>query len=254
MKPYYWLIAILCLAGLLVGCSSQKKASQPSPEGTNWKLETMNGNPILSGTLVTISFGQTNQIVGSDGCNQYIGTYAVKDNLLTLFPSGITKVTCPPPVATQENDYLTMLQSTSTYVQENGRLELIDTRGKLLATFILLSPTSLTDTQWKVASYNNGQQVIASAGAGSEITALFSTDGNLTGYDGCNTYKAAYKVDGDKIGIQPATTTEKTCAQALMDQEAQYLKAIQGAVSFTVSESTLEMRGTNGALIASFKK
>src|SRR5512135_3192421 len=42
--------------------------------GTSWILTTLNGQPALKGTTVTLNF-VAGKVAGSDGCNNYNGSY-----------------------------------------------------------------------------------------------------------------------------------------------------------------------------------
>ena len=82
--------------------------------------------------------------------------------------------------------------------------------------------------------YNNGQEAVVSVILGTEITAYFGEDGQLTGSAGCNNYTATYEIDGDQIKIGPAATTRMACGEpeGVMEQEAAYLAALEMASSY----------------------
>jgi heat shock protein HslJ len=80
------------------------------------------------------------------------------------------------------------------------------------------------------------------------VTAQFGADGTLGGSGGCNSYGGPYTVDGDQITIGPLASTMMACAEEIMDQEIQYLAALESAATFSVSGVQLEMRMADGAL------
>ena len=61
---------------------------------------------------------------------------------------------------------------------------------------------------------------------GTNITADFSPDGNLTGNAGCNTYRAEYTTGSGAILVGPVVTTRMACEEEVMKQEAAYLELI----------------------------
>ena len=103
--------------------------------------------------------------------------------------------------------------------------------------------------------YNNGKGGAVSALAGVNVTADFDEKGNLSGSAGCNNYSSTYETDGDAITIGPALTTRKACAEpdGIMDQESQYLAAIQNAAVYSIRGNDLELRDADGSLMASYR-
>jgi heat shock protein HslJ len=77
---------------------------------------------------------------------------------------------------------------------------------------------------------------------GTVVTALFSTDGTLSGSGGCNNYTTGYELDGDQLTVaSPIASTMMFCETG-MDQESAYLAALQsaGRIAFT-AEGRLEI-------------
>ena len=56
-----------------------------------------------------------------------------------------------------------------------------------MATFVAQA-SGLADTAWDVISYNNGREAVVGLIPGTEISANFGADGELTGNAGCNEY------------------------------------------------------------------
>ena len=160
---------------------------------------------------------------------------------------------CMAEVMQQESDFIAALATTRTYEIKDGRLILAGEAGKELAVFVPLQPAALAGVEWQAVMVNNGKEAVTSVLASTEITAQFSEDGRLTGKSGCNTYNTTYKTDGSAISIQPAATTRMACPPEVMEQEAQYLSALQSASKFKLGEKTLELRTAEGALLVSYK-
>ena len=66
---------------------------------------------------------------------------------------------------------------------------------------------------------------------GTQITANFGEDGQLTGSAGCNDYFGPYETDGQKISMGPFGTGRTACSEpeGIMEQESQYLAALETA-------------------------
>ena len=114
---------------------------------------------------------------------------------------------------------------------------------------------SLAGTAWEVTGFNNGRQAVVSVLAGTSLTATFGEDGRVAGSAGCNQYNASFTTDGDKITIGPAASTRRFCAEpaGVMEQEAQFLAALQTAATYTPRGDMLELRTADGALAVTLK-
>jgi heat shock protein HslJ len=187
---------------------------------------------------------------GSDGCNRFGGTYLVNGDKLK-FDKNIVKTLmgCQQDILKQGDDFTTALTQTAAFRNDGQTLTLLDGFGKTLATFTAQS-TKLGGTQWVVTGYNNGKQAVVSVIIGSELTADFSADGTLSGSAGCNNYTATYAASGKSIKIGPAASTRKMCADpaGVMEQETQFLKALETAATYHIDGNQLELRTTDGAL------
>lgn len=147
--------------------------------------------------------------------------------------------------------YITALKQAATYKINGQQLTLLDACGKTLTAFTSQS-SELGGTSWIVTGYNNGNQAVVSILIGSELTADFSADGKLSGSAGCNNYTAMYAVSGKKIKIGRIASTRKMCADlaGVMEQETQYVKALETAATYRWDGNYLELRTTDGALAA----
>jgi heat shock protein HslJ len=118
------------------------------------------------------------------------------------------------------------------------------------------SESGLAGTSWTATGYDDGSQTITNVLAGTSITADFGEDGNMTGNSGCNDYNGPYKVTDNQIGIGPLGSTRKACSDpaGVMEQEAQFLAALDNAEVFVVDGNTLELREVDGTVMAKFTR
>lgn len=256
MKTFFS-IGLFVLLLALAGCSSLGQvagvSSEDSLTGKVWSLTQLNGQPLATGSGISAVFTAEGKLAGSGGCNQYNGTYTISGNSITISPLASTMMACEQAVMDQEQAYLTALGQAKTYSVKNDRLTLYGEDKSVLAVYQVASQ-DLAGTSWEAIGYNNGKQAVTSVIAGTTLTANFSNDGNLTGSGGCNNYTGPYKIDGNKITIGPLASTMKACEQAVMDQETQYLTALQSAATYQIEEKVLELRTADGALAADFNK
>ncbi len=143
-KSYLTLPALLALllALLLSACAAQTTPTLPPTadagsglKGTEWVLQTLNGEPVLSDVSVTVKLDETT-LGGSDGCNSYSGTYQSEGSQFTVNPDMVsTMMACEETVMTQAAAYTTALAQAASYKLEGQQLTLLDAAGTALAVF-----------------------------------------------------------------------------------------------------------------------
>ena len=120
--------------------------------------------------------------------------------------------------------------------------------------YTLVEPTRLAETLWQLTGYNNGKGGFVSVLADAEVTAVFGEDGTLSGSAGCNNYTAGYQVERSDISIGPIAATQKMCAEpeGIMEQEIQYLTALESATTYQIRGEQLELLNAEGTRLASY--
>jgi heat shock protein HslJ len=249
----------ILFAGLIVlaACtSSSTQGGSGDLTGQVWGLTELAGKPIVADSGLSAQFTADGKVSGSAGCNQYSGTYTVSGASIQISsPLAATMMICPPDVMLQENAYLKALGEAKTYAVKRDQLALSGPEGNALLVYQSQSQ-DLAGTNWEVIGYNNGKQAVTSVMAGTTLTASFGKDGTLSGNGGCNDYNTSYTVTGNELTIGPIAATMKACSDpvGVMDQEAQYLAALESAATFQIEGTVLELRTKDGALAADFSK
>jgi heat shock protein HslJ len=226
---------------------------EPLPlEGTPWVLTTYNNGEnamvsVLPNTFVSAGFDD-GQISGSAGCNNYFGAYEATEGAINIGPLASTMMLCPDPVNEQERLFLAALESAATYQIIANRLELISAEGALAAMFHAAEPVELPGTAWNVTAYNNGRGGVTSVIIGTELSVNFDEEA-VAGLAGCNNYTGGYEVDGENISFGPLATTRKFCSdpEGTMEQESEFLAALEGATRFEIQGSRMDMYFEDGA-------
>lgn len=220
-----------------------------------WLLTELDGKSPLPSTTVTAEFDPDGSIGGTSGCNSYSGSYTVEGKSIAMGPFVSTLMACPDLVMDQETRYLKALENAVMFQINADELTLEDADGNNLALFSALEQ-GLSGTAWDVIAYNNGKEAVVSVMIGTEITALFGEDGQLTGNAGCNDYFTSYETDGDQIAIGLPGVTRKFCSEpvGMMEQEQAYLTALQTAATYKIMGMDMEMRTSGGAKVASLQR
>lgn len=111
---------ILLLAMLLLATCSRASAL---PDG-EWQLESLNGNPPVEDTEVTLVF-EEERAGGSSGCNSYGGPVEVDGEKIQFGEMVMTLMACTDAgVMEQETSYLAALGAVETFKVEGEQLVL----------------------------------------------------------------------------------------------------------------------------------
>ena len=251
----YFLISIgLSLLLAITGCGAV--GSDLELTGQVWIATELDGESILSDTTITAEYKDDGTLGGSNGCNRYNTTYDVDgDNLQINQPIASTMMACPDPVMAQEGVYMAAMNAARTFEISGEELTLFNEDGDSLVTYVAGS-NELAGTSWEVISYNNGKEAVVSVIIGTQITADFGEDGQLTGNSGCNSYFASYETDEDAITIGPVGMTEMACMEpeGVMEQEQLYLAALGMADVYHIEADSLQFRTTEGSTVANFSR
>jgi len=118
------------------------------------------------------------------------------------------------------------------------------------------SAPSLAGTSWKLGWYDDTKGVWSSVVQGSTITAAFTSDGKITGSNGCTQYTTEYTLlAAPGIWIRRPAVPETTCSAPLgvNSQQSAYYTDLMNAATYTFSGSELQMHDKPGKKILQFE-
>ncbi len=225
--------------------------------GTNWQAVAFgspgDSQPIDQATPVTLNFG-VDRYFGTGGCNWFLGVYDVADDQMELRAPAQTVLQCKTPanLMQQEAMYLSALWNIVAYRQLDEKLLAYATDNQLLLTFVPAAPVALEGTAWSLKFQQEDEQM-APIIADTAITATFAA-GRISGNAGCNTYEAAYTLDGDALAINGLSATEKACdaPEGVMDREQLYLANLASATQLTQSGGLLQLLNADDETVLAF--
>ena len=142
IRPMAMVGAAFLLICLTAGCATAAHGQPPAPgnvlAGTAWTLVSLNGDPLVEGTAVTLRFDNT-AVEGTGGCNTYSGSYTASEDSLNLGDVVRTEMACPEPegVFEQEQAYFRALGDVAQYRVDGERLELQDGNGVQILEFAI---------------------------------------------------------------------------------------------------------------------
>jgi heat shock protein HslJ len=256
MKPFTYIIPLLAV--FLLAAASACAPTTPSLEATEWNLLKMSGNPLISGTAITLKF-EKDGVNGRSGCNYFFGTLQLSGDKLTISQVGMTEMYCMDPegIMGQEGAYLGALQNVASFRTAGEQLELLDASGAALMVFekvVPPPPAALEGTDWSLQSFISGDAA-SSLIAGTTIT--FKLDkGNLSGNAGCNFYNAPYTLDGEKLTVGMIISSVMLCEspQGVMDQESNYRTSLSKVAGYRITGDQLELLDASGIALLVFTK
>lgn len=218
----------------------------------DWIAIELNGQPPVALAPISASFGDDGRVHGVAGCNTYNGTYEVDGDEMSFGSLATTLMACPPPILDQEVTYLAALDTVQRYAVDGDMLTLYGSGERAIVVFVV-EDQDLAGTTWDVISYNNGNEAVTSLITDTAITATFDEAGQLSGNASCNDYQGPYVADASAITIGPLAGTQAFC-DVVMDQEAQYLAALESAAVYLVEAGRLELRTAENSLAVSMTR
>ena len=233
--------------------------STPKLENTTWKLQSY-GQPgnlksALPDTEVTALFDSAKgRVAGSAGVNTYGGGYELKDNKLAIpGPLASTRMAGPQPLMDQETEFLKLFQVAESYQIKDGQLQVNCGQQVLIFTEKARTSTpapALENITWVLQSYGQPGNLI-SVLKDRDVTAVFdSAKGRVSGSAGVNTYGGGYELRDNRLSIPgPLVSTLMAGPQPLMEQEKEYLTALQAAESYKIEGDKLTITCGGKALI-----
>ena len=114
----------------------------------------------------------------------------------------------------------------------------------------------LAGTSWDLLSYLNPQGTTVPVVGGTNVTAFFGVNGEVSGFGGCNAYSATYSVINGSISISTVTSTNMVCdnVPGIMEQEAAYFIVLPTAATFQTGRGQLSLSNASAQNIAAYQQ
>lgn len=123
---------------ILPGADCPPRAASPL-ENTYWRLVDLQGRPVQLAEkqreLHLILQPAQRRVAGSGGCNRLMGSYQLDGDNLRFGQVAGTMMACPADVMVREREFIALLAQATRWRIVDGRLELVDGQGSLLARF-----------------------------------------------------------------------------------------------------------------------
>lgn len=222
-------------------------------EGITWLLRSQSVDGTLTnvpdGVLVSLRL-LDGQAGGNGGCNRYSTSYLIDGDNIEFGQLATTLMACEDPAGELEGAYFANLAATATWSSDGTNLTFASADGADILVYEAAAEASVVGS-WIASGINNGTGGVVNSAITSSVTADFSPEGDLTGFDGCNDYFTTYEVDGDSIVISDAIgSTRMACADDdLAAQSQQYTTALAAATTWSIDDrGNLQLRDDGGSL------
>jgi heat shock protein HslJ len=223
--------------------------------GKEWTLiaygDPLNPVVVEPGTHPTAIFGVDGTLSGNGSCNNFSGGVETDGQSISFGPIASTMMACEVGME-QEAAYLAAFENASSYeITRAGapfkeRLLITYDSGKVYTEQLVFdADLTLVDTHWVLTAYGNPDQPTLSE-PGIVTTASFDADGILSGTGGCNRYTTSYAIEDGTLSVALPASTLMACA-AGMDQEYDFLQALESAESYQIIGDSLEISYQAGA-------
>jgi heat shock protein HslJ len=288
-RPFTWLL-ILLLTAILAACAAPTDEpgvealptdTPPVPEpapgsderetAIDWAVADLTDGPVwqlvhygpvaepiavLDETTVTLSFEDEAQLVGSAGCNSYGGSYELDGRSITIGPLVSTRMAClNDGIMEQETAFLQALESghslsliedTLTIVYDEGELHFVPQEAP--------EALPLEGIEWRLQTAVASHDDMISAlpvPAELEVTLLLE-DGQLGGFNGCNSYGGSYTLEDGELHIDGGSLNQTLMAcldDVQSELENQMMTGLREMEAYEITGSRLTITYPNGELI-----
>jgi heat shock protein HslJ len=216
--------------------------------GTAWNLISLNGQPLVDRSDITLAFADENRASGHAGCRDYVLGYEADEERIAFYYTAMLGPVCigegsqarSELLLTQEGAYTDALTWTDRFrlAEDGGQLELLSQRGDSLA-FERLTPEALPPVEgpaWELLSFlspntaaglDQPTPTTTDVLSGTREVSIRFDAGTARGWAGCNQYTAPYSLEGTQVSIEKASLTTKIVCflpDGVMEQERRYLE------------------------------
>lgn len=109
----------------------------------------------------------------------------------------------------------------------------------LAETPVQMAQASSLTGSWKLANMTAGNSPMPMLPASDNVPTAEFQEGRIAGSGGCNRFMGGYETEGNQLKIGSLASTFMACEPGVMNQESTFLKALQGAQRYEVTDDGL---------------
>jgi heat shock protein HslJ len=242
------LLLLVTLVASLAACAPGE-GSGGTLDGTDWVLRSYlvdGALTIAPETEYASAEFRDRRISGFSGCNTYDGLYRTGTRTLLVSNVATTLMACDEATMAFESAFLTLLEQSRFYSARRSTLTIFDGDRREILVFDAAPRNPLLGT-WDVDSFATAPNSIVAPIEGTELEIVFGI-ASVGGFAGCNSFSGTYGTNGNVVRISRLATTRLACDQAIMDQEAAFLTALEGAALVESRGTTILLTDVSGSI------
>jgi len=242
---------VLTVLLLLAACNSVAPAG-PAVAGREFWSTAIQGQALVPGTRVALTFNQDGTLGASAGCNSIGGTWSLDGTTLRIQIAQMTEMGCPDDRFAQDDWLIDWLAGGLTATTEGDGLIIMGAgvTMSLLDRELADPDRPLQGTTWVLDGLEQGvggDGIVSSVPSGVRATLRIAGD-QLAVDTGCNTGTAPAGVGADVLTIGPVTLTRRGCGRPATEVERIMTEVLHGAVRVEIDGRTLRLTGPAGGL------
>ncbi len=145
---------------------------------------------------------------------------------------------------------------TYTYrLEANGPNGRQDVQERVVTVTAVPTIPPIAGTSWRLSYYYDGVGALVSVINGTEVTALFGNNGQVTGTGGCNNFNATFTGQNGQVTIGSPSATQTLCVDppGIMEQENRYFQLLPQATSYQINPNELILKDATGQVILRYE-
>ncbi|NBC21408.1 MAG: META domain-containing protein [Alphaproteobacteria bacterium] len=115
--PHPYRVEVALGEDMLTGCGGNPARFLT---GQEWVVETLNTDPLVRQTRMSIRFEPDGTVSGYDSCNTIGGSWSIGDSGLEIRPLASTRKLCPDPLAPQQSTFTEILETAGKFSFTDG--------------------------------------------------------------------------------------------------------------------------------------
>jgi heat shock protein HslJ len=238
---------------------SATTAFAASPNGVaqgEWVLETVTGKRPSLAEPVTMQIAG-DRLSGSDGCNRInAGISFGRNNIMRVGQIASTMMACAEPAMRFAQSYANALNSVRRYSIQNGKLVLLDAKGRQVARYARQTQ-AIANLEWGVIAYNNGSDAIESNLISETMSISLLSGGEVRGFGGCRTFAGRYTIDETQrklnFGTEFVHLSRNGCTAEAEQEQKKFETALCKVASYRRDGNSIELLSKGGTVSVQLK-
>ena len=222
--------------------------------GHIWQLQSIRYNNDELTTIdqperYTVEFLPDGRASIQADCNRANGSYTEEGNSLTFSVDQMTRVACPPDSIADE--YVTALESTTTYSIDGGTLylDIAADVGTMEFSPATTSRSSLVGQSWQLQGVQYSNDELVTINEPNRYSLEFFQDSRVRVQADCNQASGIYTQEASQLSITLGPTTLADCAPDSFSE--QYLQTLQSAAGYSIEDNSLniDLKANSGTMV-----